>query len=298
MGRGRAGAVVFPLVLTGCAKIFGVDDWVYDPGDGSITNPGDGGGGGDALVVPGDGGDIADACAPTQPDDANGVFVTTTGTDSDACGARATPCKTITKGIARAKPSVYVGAGTYAESLTLRAGVTIEGGWTATWTRACNAMTEVVVRPTTGDKTVVADDIGGAASLVAITLQSKNADPGESIYGVFARGVSTQLTLNDVNVAISGGGAGAVGGARTQGGGSSLAIFAWDATVDMLGGSLRAGGGGAGGPGASGGGAGPTGQPSMGKPGPSCTVSCTAGCTVSTMGFGSAGMGSGNGGTG
>jgi hypothetical protein len=69
------------------------------------------------------------------------------------------------------------------------------------------------------------------------------------------------------------GGAGGAGGGPGQGGGSSVALFVWGATVTCTSGALHAGSGGAGGAGGTGGTGGSGGEGLVGA-----TASCTASC--------------------
>jgi hypothetical protein len=103
-------------------------------------------------------------------------------------------------------------------------------------------------------------------------------------------------------VGLSGcGGAGGQAGGGGSGGGSSVALFAWDATVDVIGGTLQAGSGGAGGSGGPGGVGGAGGAGSAGSAGPSCATSCSAqalSCAPSSSGAGAASSSGGAGGAG
>jgi hypothetical protein len=96
-----------------------------------------------------------------------------------------------------------------------------------------------------------------------------------------------------------GGGNGAAG-VPGDGGGSSVGLFAWDATVTVTGGRIRAGDAGNGGIGGNGG-TGKTGSAgAVGTPTANCIVACAIGagaCTV-TMGRGEGGQPGGAGGTG
>lgn len=82
-------------------------------------------------------GDACD-CAPTDPGirTSDAVFVSTTGNDEND-GARNAPLKTIAKGIALAKASgkekVYVGGGSYAETIQMADGVSVFGGFSVSF---------------------------------------------------------------------------------------------------------------------------------------------------------------------
>src|SRR3954468_8987882 len=95
--------------------------------------------GGDGTV---DGG--ADAPAPTQDSDdscaglpCDAVYVAPTGADT-ATGTRADPVKTINAGIAKAvlrtpAVGVYVQTGEYDETVAMKAGVDVFGGFDNAW---------------------------------------------------------------------------------------------------------------------------------------------------------------------
>jgi hypothetical protein len=177
--------------------------------------------------------DDAGACAMQTVDDAKGLFVLSSGADSPSCGARGMECQTIQYAIDRAASSVgvksivYVGSSltAYVEALTLKAGITVEGGWFATgtmWTPICSASraSAVAVQAPSGvGTTVSANDLGGPATLRDVTIQSDSQTPvaGESVYGIFASGASTALTLDDVAAATGKAGDGADGTPGAQG---------------------------------------------------------------------------------
>jgi hypothetical protein len=174
----------------------------------------------------------ADAsCVSATVNETSGIFVATSGsTDSSTCGTMTVPCASIQTGLDRAhvitgKSIVYVARGTYAEAITLYAGLTLEGGWdvldngqSKTWVQACaDRAGAVIVKPTTSARTIQAIDLGGKASIADITIESKNAGAGESLYGIFARGVTTELVLDDVVVIASSGGDGTPGASGASG---------------------------------------------------------------------------------
>jgi hypothetical protein len=173
-------------------------------------------------------------CPDVLPDDVTGMYVATTGTNTPSCGARATPCRSVTVGINRAlvaKPArarVYVARGTYAEKVSLFADIEVIGGWEVagtTWKRACVAPESAVVlrAPASSNVTVEAQSIGGEARLSLLTVESKPAAQviaGESLYGVVAVGATTSLVMSDVLVTLGNAGA---GGNGTKGGPGPLA---------------------------------------------------------------------------
>lgn len=147
---------------------------------------------------------------------ANGVFVAPGGAGT-ACTASA-PCGSIGAGINTAvsnhASTVYVAAGTYVEVVTLPVGITVQGGWKSAagaWTQDCSATagSDVVIQaPSTSNITVKAS-YTGSATLDTLTVQSKaSANAGESLYGIFITGTSTEVALNKVTVTVANGGAG------------------------------------------------------------------------------------------
>ncbi len=176
--------------------------------------------------------DVSHVCHPEAIDPANGVFVLAGGSsDASSCGSATDPCGSVQLGInvaqATGKTIVYVGesGSPYVESITLDANLTVEGGWSRTggaWSPVCdNADQAVVIQaPPNATTTVLADALGGAATLSTLTIQSKDqasVQPGESLYGIFARGSSTTLALNDVVVQMANAGDGLSGDAGTPG---------------------------------------------------------------------------------
>lgn len=165
-----------------------------------------------------------EACLARVPDEAAGLFVSsTTGSDTLSCGSRNSPCKTISKGMERAsglKSVIYLERGTYSEQVVMTAGMRLEGGWAtggSGWIPDCNVdATKIVV--TESDTAVSVKDLNGAASLAFVSVENQTiAEPGQSLYGVFARGASTKLTLEAVGVFVADAGAGANGNAGAWG---------------------------------------------------------------------------------
>ncbi len=327
--------------------------------------------------------------APSTPPESS-VFVDPLGSSAADCGTKSAPCATIQLGIDHAKmrvaPHVYVASGTYAETVTLAAGVTVQGGWDnamGVWRRQC-ASTRAASVVITGSPAlgigIKADALAVPATLDTLSVSvglGTSPQAGQSLYGIVATGATTHLDVRDVSVRVGPAGTGAPGlpgsspggsggsctglsgnagakgavgvgagagsfgptgyvstagslgtagkngvgtpapdpecgfcvacnapisscgptaflqrcgirglggcggfgggaGQAGQGGGSSIALFAWQATVDVVGGELRAGGGGGGGAGGVGG------QPapgSTGTPGPDAEA-CGTGCTA------------------
>ena len=180
-------------------------------------------------------------CAARTADDTVGVFVAKSGSDVNSCGTRSNPCLTITYAIATAKAAtgkttIYVAAappettdagdggtspGVYAESITLDAPLSSEGGGIVigvTWTPVCDATTSTSVTIQAVGNTTIAASFNGAATLRDLGVASKpSPDPGESLYGITVSGSTTNLTLDQVVVDVAGGGAGVGGTNGTPG---------------------------------------------------------------------------------
>lgn len=142
-------------------------------------------------------------------DKAKAVFVSKTGADSGS-GTRLAPMLTIQAAINRATSNgagVYVGAGDYAESLTLASGVSIYGGFDASWVRDTAASITKVIGGTQAIS-------GNAVSLLTIdglTVTSRTATaPGASSYGLFFAN-SSGVTVSNNRITAGSGAAGADG---------------------------------------------------------------------------------------
>ena len=168
--------------------------------------------------------DGTDACSARSADDSTGIFVSPSGAAGASCGTRQAPCASVQVGIANAKNSarawVYVAPGLYVESISLVAGVSLDGGWSVqgdAWAPDCSAQassTAVIQAPADKNITVLADALGGASSIRRITVLSKaqtDVLAGESLYGIFARGISTILSIDSVVVTMASAGVGASG---------------------------------------------------------------------------------------
>jgi hypothetical protein len=208
---------------SGSSSVGGFDGEAGSPSAGADS--GEGGGGGGELN-----------CFPLKAGDAKALFVTSEGEDGPTCGSRDFPCRSVQVAIDRAALSsgierVYVATGVYAESLELRAGVTVEGGVSAfgapgafEWTLACSHEDRVVITGAEGaGQTVLAKDLFGEARLEKLTLKTPPAGPSESTFGVKALGESTKLVLTAVEVLPEKGGDGEDGarGAEGESGGTA-----------------------------------------------------------------------------
>jgi hypothetical protein len=202
----------------------------------------DGGGGNDVAVKdstpPTDG---PTGCAARTADDTAGVFVAQgLGTDVNGCGTRSNACNSIAYGIAAAKagtakttiylaapPATDAGPGAYVESVVLDGPFTIEGGWNdtgGTWTPICDTTTSTAVTiQGVSDKAITASFTGSATLRDIRVLSKATAATGETLYGIFATGSTTNLTLDAVVVDVATGGVGVDGTNGTNGTAGSTA---------------------------------------------------------------------------
>jgi len=167
---------------------------------------------------PGDTGSGPSTCAQRTYNDTTGIFVLGSSAAGSNCGDRLLPCQTIGQGIALAKSLgrtiVYVGAGTYTESISLVPGIRIEGAWSvlgSTWSPICTSSSDSVIiqAPSSVNTTISAKNLGGSAALAFVTVKSKETSgASESLYGVFASGATTNLTLENVKISMANAGAG------------------------------------------------------------------------------------------
>jgi hypothetical protein len=212
-----------PLALIGvvsvsaaCASILGIEGGVFDPALGV-----DGGDSGPPTCIADGGG---------HPDTSIGIFVAKGGTDNGSCGSEDHPCLTIgyALGIASgttAITTVYVATGIYNETVALKPGITIEGGWVdvgGVWDRVCSVSDPAQAAVITGSSeiTIQAEDLNalkpGAATLRFLNIDAKTPDPGKSLYGIYAGGV-TELLLDNVILNIGDAGDGKDGDAGMAG---------------------------------------------------------------------------------
>ncbi|MCA9514292.1 MAG: DUF1565 domain-containing protein, partial [Myxococcales bacterium] len=126
----------------------------------------------ECLPTPGDdlAGDGLDSnCDGVDGDVTKGIFVSKDGVDT-APGTREAPVRTITRGLQRAagalKRDVYVATGVYSESVALKPGLGVFGGYSPDFSEREPLLYETAIlggTPTTNlPGTVVAVDLGGA----------------------------------------------------------------------------------------------------------------------------------------
>ncbi|MBI5515907.1 MAG: hypothetical protein HY909_19150, partial [Deltaproteobacteria bacterium] len=159
-------------------------------------------------------------CDGIDGDAARAIFVSPRGNDMNP-GTMMSPKRTLQAAIATAAMaspvrSVYVAAGTYAESVELVGGVSLYGGYDDTmgWRRAMGN-SSVIEGGTTA---VLAQRLMAPVELQLLEVQSADAMmPGESSYGVRALNSSAMLTLRGVRVTAGAGAPGTDGRDGTMG---------------------------------------------------------------------------------
>jgi hypothetical protein len=158
-------------------------------------------------------------CVPDAPDAERGVFVAPNGSLASDCGSATDPCSTILQGMDRAevlsRTTLYLASGTYEEPLTLRAGLTVRGGYERSgdsWMRSCDGDRATRTRIESSTEVGAWAEYTGIAEIETLTISTLAKAPmGHSTYGVFARGTDTQLTLREVEVYAASGGDGQTG---------------------------------------------------------------------------------------
>ena len=159
------------------------------------------------------------------------VFVAIDGVDTAGCGTRATPCRTIDRGITIANASgfdVAVSEGTYTERVTLRNGVSVYGGYSRAnaWARGTAHVATIASSAVQAGgfiESVHAPSITQSTTLDRFTIASASAptnQPGISVYGVRIVDAPSLVLKNLIVTAGagSGGASGAPGGNGASGG--------------------------------------------------------------------------------
>ncbi len=171
--------VLVALSFVGCAS-------------GNTASPDSGGGPSDAYVMP-------DSGCGALPCEA--IYVARSGSDSGA-GTKLAPLKTISAAITKASASlpplaVFVKSGTYPEPVTMKAGVSVYGGFDDAWMQN-PAVTTAIASPSS--PAVTFDAINAATVLAKVTVKSPDATtPGQSSFAVTITG-SKLIELRDVTV--------------------------------------------------------------------------------------------------
>jgi hypothetical protein len=173
-------------------------------------------------------------CDGIDGDESRAIFVATTGNDINP-GTKALPKLTVQAGINAAssvKPHVYVSEGTYFESISLRSGISVYGGYSASnnWVRNSSLYSTIVRNTLTVSGRVIAAsglNITAPTRLAYLTLQAGNASGSSgSAFGLHCVSCSGLTVWRSVITAGSGsngangsnGVAGANGGDGVTGG--------------------------------------------------------------------------------
>jgi len=154
----------------------------------------------------------AGGCAAQAPDDVNGVFASPSGSDSSdggACGAKATPCKTIGGALLTAigahKAILYLDRGDYDENVALdvlsngaASPFSIQGGWSqllGQWTPICDGPDADVP----GETTIHGSVTVSTSTAIKVTLSSLTLGAGAQAMVSLMGGANT-VVLKDVEM--------------------------------------------------------------------------------------------------
>lgn len=180
-------------------------------------------------------GEVDEGCSTVDP---AAIYVSLShhsAADVATCGADTSPCRSITYGLIQAennfKERVLVGAGVYSESINLRPGIDLMGGYhPVNWIRDWNVYQTVING--TEQITINATSISVPTIVQGFTINGKNSvNPGESSYAVYSHNSDANLSVLD-NLIIAGNGAngafGSNGNAGTSGFDGSIGTRALD----------------------------------------------------------------------
>jgi hypothetical protein len=162
-----------------------------------------------------------------EPDASNAYFVSAgVGQDVANCGGPAGPCRSLRKGLQRAvddgvsllyldNTDVFVEV----EPLLLPASVLVAGGFgnvNGRWTRLCDSARGKTRLLSSANPILVAEYVG-ASKLASLSMETRQANAGETLLGLVARGTATKLWLDDVFIVAADGGDGAPGASGVSG---------------------------------------------------------------------------------
>ena len=165
-------------------------------------------------------------CDGIDGDLAFGVFVAKNGSDAPGNGSIDAPLLTIEAGLQRAfvtgKRDVYVATGVYSESIILRKGVGLFGGYSSDFFEHDTILfeTAIIGQDATAQRpaTVTAINVGGAAdsrvtALDGFTIFGVNAanDPGSNSYGLYLGNCGVKLLIRSNRIFGGAGGNGTAG---------------------------------------------------------------------------------------
>ena len=205
----------------------------------------------DLVVSDGVNSSVADRVSiQTVVDPQKAVFVSLGGDDNNA-GTPSQPMRHVGAAIAHAATlgagaGVYVAAGTFEESPSLATGVSVYGGYDASWRRDWSQHHTIVSASTGGTRAMDANGV----VIDGVHLHSADATlPGGSSYALFMNG--SDVTLRNVTIVAGDGAAGQDGvpGAAGAAGAAGVAGMSGCADCSGLGGGGFLAGAGAGGTG-------------------------------------------------
>ncbi|GMV42344.1 MAG: hypothetical protein AMXMBFR64_40600 [Myxococcales bacterium] len=165
--------------------------------------------------------------------EAAAIFVDTTSGNDGNAGTKASPKKTVQAGIDAAngstKTQVLVSKGTYTETVTMKNGVGVFGGYdrAAGWTRNTANVTKITWSTVSNGRivTVVANNLTAPTGLKYLTIETgSNGTAGGSVYAVYASGGSgLQIEGCTINAGKGGNGTAGSSGSAGVGGGNGAA---------------------------------------------------------------------------
>ncbi|MFT5991716.1 MAG: hypothetical protein ACI82G_000710 [Bradymonadia bacterium] len=153
------------------------------------------------------------------------IFVARTGSDATGDGTRENPFESIRRGIEAGsdeQPNVLIGAGVYAESVSIRNGISVFGGYGVGFDNRDIAGNETAIigpAPTAENRGALnAKDIDEATTVQGLTIIGYDrTEPGASSYAVWLRDVSSSFVLDTCRVRAGNGGDGVSGGSGGTG---------------------------------------------------------------------------------
>ncbi|HNF98820.1 MAG TPA: DUF1565 domain-containing protein, partial [Pseudomonadota bacterium] len=157
-------------------------------------------------------------CDGIDGDASAAIFVATTGKDTNP-GTMASPVLTITKALALAaaqsKTSVYVSKGTYIESVTLKSGISLYGGFDESmgWQRSAANVSRIQWSGTA----VSATGISAETHVESLTISALQPLSGYSTYGVLVANSTGPVFLRYDQITAGDAPAGLPGTAGTAG---------------------------------------------------------------------------------
>lgn len=203
------------LIVAGCPALpADCPDRLRCPPSGAGGSGGVGGNRPSSSAGEGTGGDVYDPCAPTEQGnavpDSCGTFVRLGGNDNNP-GTRELPVATLAKAIklAAGKGYIYACTETFAENITLTAGLKLYGGLDCNqeWLYSGSGGTPTVIAPATGIPLVLTSSADGVRLRGFQFIAPPGGAAGDSSIAVIATGVtgvieSSQLLTGD---ALAGG---------------------------------------------------------------------------------------------